>query len=124
VNGIIGLLNMIGFNIDPVFDGVDGFGNSKQEKLKDFISKNGHSFSSGFISGGVVPTNKNQNSYLSNSGFAMESIIGAVNSAIAQNLGSRNTEVVLEVDGREFGRAVVEQGDMENRRIGTRMVIN
>lgn len=34
------------------------------------------------------------------------------------------TEVVLEVDGREFGRAVVEQGNMENRRIGTRMVIN
>lgn len=33
------------------------------------------------------------------------------------------TEVVLEVDGREFGRAVVEQGNMENRRIGTRMVV-
>ena len=33
------------------------------------------------------------------------------------------TEVVLEVDGREFGRAVVEQGNRENRRIGTRLVI-
>ena len=33
------------------------------------------------------------------------------------------TEVVLEVDGREFGRAVVEQGEIESRRIGTRMVI-
>ena len=34
-----------------------------------------------------------------------------------------NTEVVLEIDGREFGRAVVEQGNRENRRIGTRLVI-
>jgi hypothetical protein len=35
----------------------------------------------------------------------------------------KNTEVVLEIDGREFGRAVVEQGNRENRRIGTRLVI-
>lgn len=34
-----------------------------------------------------------------------------------------NTEVILEIDGREFGRAVVEQGNRENRRIGTRLVI-
>ena len=39
------------------------------------------------------------------------------------NFGSGNTEVVLEIDGREFGRAVVEQGNRENRRIGTRLVI-
>ena len=39
------------------------------------------------------------------------------------NIGGGNTEVVLEVDGREFGRAVVEQGNRENRRIGTRLVI-
>lgn len=39
------------------------------------------------------------------------------------NYGGGNTEVVLEIDGREFGRAVVEQGNKENRRIGTRLVI-
>ena len=39
------------------------------------------------------------------------------------SFGGGNTEVVLEVDGREFGRAVVEQGGKENRRIGTRLVI-
>lgn len=39
------------------------------------------------------------------------------------NTGNNTTEVVLEVDGREFGRAVVEQGGIENRRIGTRMVV-
>lgn len=36
---------------------------------------------------------------------------------------SGNTEVILQIDGREFGRAVVEQGNKENRRIGTRLVI-
>ncbi len=41
--------------------------------------------------------------------------------SVPQNSGS--TTVVLEVDGREFGRAVVEQGNKENRRIGTRLVI-
>ena len=39
------------------------------------------------------------------------------------NFGGGNTEVVLEIDGREFGRAVVEQGNRENRRIGARLVI-
>ena len=43
--------------------------------------------------------------------------------AMGGNFGGGNTEVVLEIDGREFGRAVVEQGNRENRRIGTRLVI-
>ena len=38
------------------------------------------------------------------------------------NFGGGNTEVILEIDGREFGRAGVEQGNRENRRIGTRLV--
>lgn len=42
---------------------------------------------------------------------------------IGGSFGGGNTEVVLEIDGREFGRAVVEQGNKENRRIGTRLVI-
>ena len=42
---------------------------------------------------------------------------------MGNNFGGGNTEVVLEIDGREFGRAVVEQGNRENRRIGTRLVI-
>lgn len=42
---------------------------------------------------------------------------------IGGGFGGGNTEVVLEIDGREFGRAVVEQGNKENRRIGTRLVI-
>ena len=48
-----------------------------------------------------------------------------MNIALSQNGGYNggNTEVILEIDGREFGRAVVEQGNKENRRIGTRLVI-
>lgn len=48
---------------------------------------------------------------------------------LADRIASRNggsggsTTVVLEIDGREFGRAVVEQGDKEKRRIGTRLVM-
>lgn len=42
---------------------------------------------------------------------------------MGSNFGGGNTEVVLEIDGREFGRAVVEQGNRENRKIGTRLVI-
>lgn len=32
-------------------------------------------------------------------------------------------QVVLEVDGREFGRAVVEQGNRESRRVGTNLAV-
>ena len=42
---------------------------------------------------------------------------------MGSNFVGGNTEVILEIDGREFGRAVVEQGNRENRRIGTRLVI-
>ena len=41
---------------------------------------------------------------------------------ISTRMSGASSTVVLEVDGREFGRAVVEQGNRENRRIGTRLV--
>lgn len=55
----------------------------------------------------------------------LQTIVDAFNIALSNNGGynSGKTEVVLEIDGREFGRAVVEQGNRENRRIGTRLVI-
>lgn len=147
VNTVIGYLNMLGLGIEPIYENraAEGFGRDeilgktnnlpktktealiKAQQLYDTrlptISSAMKSIP-GVATGAFIPTNKNQNNYVSNDGFVTESIIGAVNSAIAQNFASRNTEVVLEVDGREFGRAVVEQGNMENRRIGTRMVIN
>lgn len=147
VNTVIGYLNMLGLGIEPIYENraAEGFGRDeilgktnnlpktktealiKAQQLYDTrlptISSAMKSIP-GVATGAFIPTNKNQNNYVSNDGFVTESIIGAVNSAIAQNFASRNTEVVLEVDGREFGRAVVEQGNMENRRIGTRMVVN
>lgn len=36
--------------------------------------------------------------------------------------GAGQTTVILEVDGREFGRAVVKHGKQENRRVGTNLV--
>lgn len=146
VNTSIGYLNALGLGIDPIYENraAEGFGRDeilgktsnlpktktealiKAQQLYDTrlptISSAMKSIP-GVATGAFIPTNKNQNNYVSNDGFVTESIIGAVNSAIAQNFASRNTEVVLEVDGREFGRAVVEQGNMENRRIGTRMVV-
>lgn len=55
----------------------------------------------------------------------LDTIVQAMNIALANNsnVSRGNTEVVLEIDGREFGRAVVEQGNKENRRIGTRLVL-
>lgn len=53
----------------------------------------------------------------------LDTIVEAMNIALANRNVSGNTEVILEVDGREFGRAVVEQGNKENRRIGTRLVM-
>lgn len=46
----------------------------------------------------------------------------SANTAFSQN-NSNKTEIVLEIDGREFGRAVVEQGQRESQRIGTRLVV-
>ena len=83
--------------------------------------------------GAVIPPNREFLAVLgdqkqgTNIEAPLQTIVDAFNIALAQNGGANygggNTEVVLEIDGREFGRAVVEQGNRENRRIGTRLVI-
>ena len=81
--------------------------------------------------GAVIPPNREFLAVLGDQKQGMnieaplQTIVDAFNIALAQNggAGGGNTEVVLEIDGREFGRAVVEQGNRENRRIGTRLVI-
>lgn len=80
--------------------------------------------------GAVIPPNREFLAVLgdqkqgTNIEAPLQTIVDAFNIALAQNggAGGKNTEVILEVDGREFGRAVVEQGNRENRRIGTRLV--
>ena len=81
--------------------------------------------------GAVIPPNREFLAVLgdqkkgTNIEAPLQTIVDAFNMALAQNgnTGGGNTEVILEIDGREFGRAVVEQGNKENRRIGTRLVI-
>ncbi len=81
--------------------------------------------------GAVIPPNREFLAVLgdqkqgTNIEAPLQTIVDAFNIALAQNgnVGGGNTEVVLELDGRELGRAVVEQGNKENRRIGTRLVI-
>lgn len=81
--------------------------------------------------GAVIPPNREFLAVLgdqkqgTNIEAPLQTIVDAFNIALAQNGGASrgNTEVVLEIDGREFGRAVVEQGERENRRLGTRLVV-
>ncbi len=81
--------------------------------------------------GAVIPPNREFLAVLgdqkkgTNIEAPLQTIVDAFNIALQgnANYASGKTEVVLEIDGRELGRAVVEQGDRENRRIGTRLVI-
>lgn len=81
--------------------------------------------------GAVIPPNKEFLAVLgdqkhgTNIEAPLQTIVDAFNIALQgnANYGGGNTEVILEIDGREFGRAVVEQGNRENRRIGTKLVI-
>ena len=81
--------------------------------------------------GAVIPPNREFLAVLgdqkqgTNIEAPLQTIVDAFNIALQgnANYGGGNTEVVLEIDGREFGRAVVEQGNRENRRIGTRLVV-
>ena len=103
-----------GFNLDRVDFGEVSFGRIPE-----------------LAQGAVIPPNREFLAVLGdqkqgvNIETPLQTMVDAFNIALAQNGGanSGNTEVVLEIDGREFGRAVVEQGNRENRRIGTRLVI-
>lgn len=82
--------------------------------------------------GAVIPPNREFLAVLgdqkqgTNIEAPLQTIVDAFNIALQGNANyvSGNTKVVLEIDGREFGRAVVEQGNRESRRVGTRLVIN
>ena len=146
VDTVIGWLNALGLNIDPLTTeekpnfplpndlnyiltttGMNplfkeqrpGWGHEEQvrrEQLDQLVSD--------AVSGKLVPNASSVTESTNNTSLP-SSITSAVNDAISRYESTRNapTEVVLEIDGREFGRAVVEQGGIENRRIGTRMVI-
>lgn len=131
VNTVIGFLNLIGLDINPL-EGAEE--TVRYKKIKGRAEKAVNFFGNLFgrespklpdaVTGALVPNGTSLTENANNSSL-ISSVADIVNDAVAKNIGVRNTptEVVLEIDGREFGRAVVEQGGIENRRIGTRMVI-
>lgn len=140
-NGINGIITMFENMINTIADKLNQFKINIPDWIPGFGGKsfgfnlNRVSFSRvslpGLAQGAVIPPNKEFIAVLgdqkqgTNIEAPLQTIVDAFNIALAQNGGTRNgnTEVILEIDGREFGRAVVEQSNKENRRIGTRLVI-
>ena len=135
INGIITMFeNMINF----VVDGINSIGFD----IPDWLGGGHFGFdiprvSFGRVSiprlaqGAVIPPNREFLAVLGdqkqglNIETPLSTMIEAFNAALdARGDGSaNNSTIVLEIDGREFGRAVVEQGNRESRRIGTRLVV-
>ena len=129
---INGLIKTVVDGLNKLIDKINSFGFD----LPDILGGGHIGFNISPISipklaqGAVIPPNREFLAVLgdqkhgTNIEAPLQTIVDAFNIALAQNSGvGGNTEVILEVDGREFGRAVVEQGNRENRRIGTRLVI-
>ena len=124
INWIIGGLNKISFEL-PDWAGGYKFG------INIPLAKLGRVSIPRLAQGAVIPPNREFLAVLgdqkqgTNIEAPLQTIVDAFNIALQgnANYGGGNTEIVLEIDGRELGRAVVEQGDRENRRIGTRLVI-
>ena len=127
VNGAIDMLNSLISGWNKVADVISGLPSISSIKHID-LSKYKLPM---LAQGAVIPPNRQFLAILgdqkhgTNIEAPLQTIVDAFNIALAQNgnVGGGNIEVVLEIDGREFGRAVVEQGIRENRRIGTRLVI-
>ena len=138
INGIIGMfekminwivdgLNKISFDVPDWVPGIGGktfgFDIPRVEFGRVSIPR--------LAQGAVIPPNREFLAVLGDQkhGTNIETPLATMIEAFQMALDSRsgynggNTEVILEIDGREFGRAVVEQGNRENRRIGTRLVI-
>lgn len=128
INGAIGLINdfIKGWNtvadVTPLLPSISSIKALNLSKYKI----------TGYARGTVVPPNKPFLGVLGDNKNETEVVspLSTLKQAFTEamiemggNFGGGNTEVILEIDGREFGRAVVEQGNRENRRIGTRLVI-
>ena len=124
INWIVDGLNKISFDI-PDWLGGGSFGINLQR------ANFGRVWIPRLAQGAVIPPNREFLAVLgdqkqgTNIEAPLQTIVDAFNIALQgnANYSSGKTEVVLEIDGREFGRAVVEQGNRESRRIGTRLVI-
>lgn len=122
VNWIIEQLNKISFDVPEWVPGIGGkkFGFNLQTVKIPRLAQ-----------GAVIPPNREFLAVLGdqkqgyNIETPLETMVQAFQMALDSRAGNKDgsTTVILEIDGREFGRAVVEHGKKENRRIGTRLVI-
>lgn len=127
INWIVNGLNKISFDVPDWVPGIGG----KTLGFNIPEAKFGRVSIPRLAQGAVIPPNREFLAVLgdqkqgTNIEAPLQTIVDAFNIALQgnANYASGKTEVVLEIDGRELGRAVVEQGDRENRRIGTRLVI-
>lgn len=123
INWIIGGLNKLSFE-NPITGETIGVNISKVQFDRVSIPRIPK-----LAKGAVIPANREFLAVLGdqkqgvNIEAPLDTIVEAFNIALANNGStSGNNTIVLEIDGREFGRAVIEQGNRENRRIGTRLV--
>ena len=126
IGWIVGALNNISFDIPDWVPSIGGktFGITISKPTFGRVSI------PRLAQGAVIPPNREFLAVLGDQaqGTNIETPLATMVEAFQMALDSRggysgNTEVILEIDGRELGRAVVEQGNRENRRIGTRLVI-
>lgn len=107
---------------------------------KSFMGFSGNSYSTGYSAssysiprlaqGAVIPPNREFLAILgdqkqgANIEAPLDTIVQAMNIALAENTSQKNetAEIVLEMNGREFGRAAIDLAKRENRIRGTRMV--
>ena len=136
-NAINGIITMFEKMINWIVDGINSIGFD----IPDWLGGGHFGFdiprvSFGRVSiprlaqGAVIPPNREFLAVLgdqkqgTNIEAPLQTIVDAFNIALSQNGGysSGNIEVVLELDRRELGRAVVEVGNEETRRVGPRLV--
>lgn len=123
VNNAIGLLNKISFDVP---DWVPGIGGQEWGVNIPYIDAPQIPY---LATGAVIPPNREFLAVLgdqtsgTNIETPLETMIDAFRTAMREYGGTGgSTTVILQVDKRELGRAVVELGRKEERRIGTRLV--
>ena len=125
INGAIGLVNNFINGWNTVADKVKVISRIDPLSLVDLSKYK----IPGYAKGTVVPPNKPFLGMLGDNKNETEVVsplstmkVAFMEAMAEMGSGFGNTEVVLEIDGKTFGRAVLEQGNRANRRIGTRLV--
>lgn len=124
VNFFIDALNKISFDMpDWLGGGHFGFDLDRVTWGSEEISSSLSGALSGVAGGTVTPSGTE--SYSWSKDPLSSTVTSAIDEAMRKYAQSSGTQkVVLEIDGREFGRVVIDQGGRESRRIGTSLAVN